>query len=337
MGQLKFVAPYDYCLRGVEMTAAVNGQEVRRESDPVSSRWPVMEDLVQLDRPGSTTIELATPVGKVSLCQVMLEEWVLWGQIPYLKEHPIKEPEDFDTVTWIIEHLEVIPRFDRVAQASNEVADFGFVVPRIDRSPFQEMLVELVGEVNTFYALYDEPSRVQALLEAIDAVRVTTAGLLSGLDYPYVEFADGITGLMTNRKLFAKYVIPELQHYTELYHAQGKKVGSHFDGELKPLLGQLRDTGLDVIESVSPAPLTECTFDEMWDVVGGGPPLMWGIIPSPLLEERTGEEELHRFVDHVLEVVGDAPVILGISDMMLGNNLIDRLEWIAQRVESHVI
>ena len=104
-----------------------------------------MEDLVQIDRPGTTDFELITPVGRVALQQVMLSEWVLWGQNPYLKEHPIKTPDDFDTVRWIVDHLEVIPRFDRIREAEIELGDMGFVVPRIDRTPFQEMLVELVG------------------------------------------------------------------------------------------------------------------------------------------------------------------------------------------------
>jgi len=64
---------------------------------------------------------------------------------------------------------------------------------------------------------------------------------------------------------------------------------------------------------------------------------MWGIIPSPLLEERSPEEELHEFVDHVLETVGDAPIILGVSDMVLGNNLIERVEWVARRIDGHVL
>jgi hypothetical protein len=267
----------------------------------------------------------------------MRPEAVAWAESCYHDEIPIKEPADFDTVRWIIDHLEVIPRFDRIREGQAEVGDFGFVVPRIDRIPFQEVLIDLVGEVNTFYALNDDPSRVHALLEAIDNVRVETAGLLSGLDVPFVEFTDNVTGDMTNPRLFAEYSIPEYQRYSELYHAQGKRVGSHFDGELKPLLGQLRETGLDVIESVSPAPLTQCTFDELWQSVGGGLPVMWGVIPSPLLEERTPEAELHEFVDHVLETVGDAPIILGISDMVLGNNLIERLEWVARRIDEHVL
>jgi hypothetical protein len=337
MGQLKFVVPHDFCLRGVELTVSVDGQEVSNEADPLSSRWPVMEDLVQADRPGATTFHFTMPISRISLRQVMLPEAVTWAQMPYLDEHPIKEPRDFDTVRWIIEHTEVIPRFDRIREAEAEIGDFGFVVPRIDRIPFQEVLIDLVGEVGTFYALNDDPSRVHALLAAIDELRVETAGVLSGLDAPYVEFGDNVTGHMTNPRLFAEFAIPAYQRYSELYHAQGKKVGSHFDGEMKPLPRQLRETGLDVIESISSAPLTQCTFDELWESVGGGPPVMWGIIPSPLLEERAPEEELHEFVDHVLETVGDAPIILGVSDMVLGNNLIERVEWAARRIDEHVL
>jgi hypothetical protein len=337
IGQMKFVRPHDFCLHGVELTISVDGKEVRRETDPVCPDWPRMEEFVQTDRPGATVFEFSTPVGKVSNRQVMLAEAVAWGEVPYIAEVPIKEPEDFDTVRWIIDNLEVIPRFDRIQEGQAEVGDFGFVVPRIDRIPFQEVLIDLLGEVNTFYALNDYPARVHALLATINELRVETAGVLSGLDVPYVEFVDNVTGHMTNPKLFSKYSIPEYQRYSELYHAQDKKVGSHFDGELKPLLGQLRETGLDVIESISPAPLTQCTFDELWESLDGGPPLMWGVIPSPLLEERTPEEELHEFVDHVLETVGDLPIILGVSDMVLGNNLIERVEWAARRIEEHVL
>ncbi|MGA2528751.1 MAG: uroporphyrinogen decarboxylase family protein [Acidimicrobiales bacterium] len=337
MGQLKFVVPHDFCLRGVELTISVDGHEVSRETDPVTARWPVMEERVRADRPGATLFEFMTPVGALSLRQVMLPEAVIWAQTPYLDEHPVKEPEDFDTVRWIIEHIEVVPRFDRIQEAQAEIGDYGFVVPRIDRIPFQEVLIDLVGEVNTFYALNDDPARVHGLLGAIDELRVETAGVLAPLQVPYVEFGDNVTGHMTNPRLFAEYAVPEYQHYAELYHAQGKKVGSHLDGELKPLLGQLRDCGLDVIESVSPAPLTECSFDELWEAIGDSLPIMWGVIPSPLLEEREHEDELHEFVDHVLKTVGGAPIILGVSDMVLGNNLIERVEWAAERIYEHAV
>ena len=64
---------------------------------------------------------------------------------------------------------------------------------------------------------------------------------------------------------------------------------------------------------------------------------MWGVIPSPLLEERAPEAELHEFVDRVLEIVRGAPIILGANDMVLRKNLIEQVEWAAQRIDEHVL
>ena len=65
--------------------------------------------------------------------------------------------------------------------------------------------------------------------------------------------------------------------------------------------------------------------------------MIWGGIPSPLLEEHTPEEKLHEFIDHILETVGDRPIILGISDLVMPNNLIERVRYIAERIEQHVL
>ena len=333
IGRFAFVAPYDCVLRGVDMRTTVDGVEVSREHEPVTERFPIFEDLVQRDRPGSTTFELATPVGTVRLTQSVLPEAVKWGETCYLAEPPIKEPEDFTTMVWIYEHLEYVPRFDRVRAMEAEIGDYGYAVPRLDRIPFQEVLIDLLGEIATFFALADRPAAVRDLLRLIDERRLEVFGLLAELDVAYVELGDNLTGHMTNPALFMEHALPSYQRYSELFHAQGKKLGSHTDGNLKPLLQLVRECGLDVCESFSPAPLTECTFDEAWDEWHGAP-IMWGVVPSPLLEERTPEDELHAFVDHVLDRVGREPVILGVSDMVLGNNLIDRVRWIAERIGS---
>jgi hypothetical protein len=142
---------------------------------------------------------------------------------------------------------------------------------------------------------------------------------------------------MTNPKLFAEHCLPHYQEYSELLHSQGRKMGSHTDGNLKSLLGLIRESELDVCESFSPSPLTECTFDQAWEAWCDGGPIMWGVIPSPLLEERTPEPEVHAFIDHVLETAGSDPIILGVSDMVLGNNLIDRVRYITDRVEDDIL
>jgi uroporphyrinogen-III decarboxylase len=159
---------------------------------------------------------------------------------------------------------------------------------------------------------------------------------LKNLTSIYVEFGDNLDGMMTNPNLFEKYSLPYYQKYADILHGQGKKVGSHTDGNLKPLLALLAESNLDVCESFSPSPLTDCTFEEAWQEWENGP-MIWGGIPSPLLEERTPEHEFREYVHGLLTTIGDQAIIVGVGDMVLGNNLIDRVQYIAEQVEKHTL
>ena len=158
---------------------------------------------------------------------------------------------------------------------------------------------------------------------------------LADLAAIYLEFPDNLHGGMTNPRLFARYCLPDYQRYTGILHGQGKVVGSHTDGDVKTLLVLLKESGLDVCESISPFPLTSSTFDEIWTSWRGGP-IIWGGIPSPLLEEdRTDEDAFREFVAHLLDTVGAGPIILGVGDLVMGNNSIARVQYIAEQVEAH--
>ena len=78
--------------------------------------------------------------------------------------------------------------------------------------------------------------------------------------------------------------------------------------------------------------MTECPFEEAWAAWRDGP-IIWGGIPSPLLEDRTEESDFRDYIERLLQTVGDRPVILNVVDMMLGINSIDRVRYIAERLE----
>ena len=62
-----------------------------------------------------------------------------------------------------------------------------------------------------------------------------------GLDALYVKFPDNLHGRITEARLFQRYCLPVYQRYAEVLHAQGKVVGSHTDGDVKPLLRLLEE------------------------------------------------------------------------------------------------
>ena len=331
VGQLKFMVPFAFRLRGVEVSVWFNGERIARDYEPALENFPGMWDYVPTDRAGTTIVELVTPVGKLRLHHILAEENVLTGTDPYLKEHLIKDEADFKTVAYILERFDWVPRYVNYSAEQARLGENAFVVPLLLRIHFQQVLLEYLGETALFYALYDHPKQIRWLLELLDRQMLELLSQLGEFDAPYVEFPDNLHGLMTNPKLFREYCLPAYRKYTQILHWQGKKVGSHTDGNVKPLLSLLAESGLDVCESFSPYPLTECRFEEAWAAWGSGP-VIWGGIPSPLLEEATRPEEFSAYMEGLFARI-DRPLILGVVDLFMRHNAIERVRQIAQELE----
>lgn len=334
MGEQSMHTPYGLRLRGVEVTATYQGKEIFRVTDPLADAFPDMSELVPPDKPGVTEIRLSTPHGALSMAYELLPDMVAAGQAPYLREHPMKNLDsDLTTLEFIVAHAEFVPKFDRLREIQEILGVNGFVVPLVTRIPFQQILLDYLGEVATFYALVDQPQGIDRMMRLLDDQMTEALNSLAGYDHPYVETPDNLHGLMTNPKLFRQYCLPHYRKYAGILHSQGKKMGSHTDGNVKPLLKLLPESGLDVCEAFSPTPLTDCTFDEAWDAWPNGP-IIWGGIPSPILELRYPEREFRSYVARLLDTIGDRPIILGVGDLVLGINSIDRVKYIAEQVEA---
>ena len=331
VGQLKFMCPYAFKLHDVEVSAALNGEQFYREYEPAIENFPGMWDYVSALKPGETVSELRTPAGTLRLRHAMLPEGVVNATEPYLKEKLIKTEDDLRVVEYILERAEFVSQYDMISAEQQILGENAFVVPLLQRIPFQQALLEYFGEMELFYALNDNPRQVTRLLYLLDQQMEEVIHHIASFDWPYIEFPDNLHALMTNPQLFRRFCLPDLQKYTIMLHAQGKKVGSHTDGNIKPLLNLLADSGLDVCESVSPYPLTECTFDEIWEAWQNGP-LIWGAIPSPILEETTNEADFCAYIDHLFATIGDSPIILGVVDLFMRHNSIERVSYIANRL-----
>ena len=334
IGQQKFVSPYSTRLRGVEMISEFEGNEIYRETDPVVDRFPEVEHVVPKDRPGTTHTTLRTAVGTLTVEHIMLEQMIATGTRCYTSKHCIDDESDLKVIEYILERAEYVPRYDRYRRWEAEIGEVGFAVPQLERIPFQQILYDYFNTTDLFYALFDAPQMVERLRAILD-VRVTEIlHQLEALDVPYVQFGDNLDGQMTNPRLFEQFCLPAYQKYADILHAQGKKMGSHTDGDLQPLLAPLMESGLDVCESVAPSPLTPLPFDDIWSAFQNGP-LIWGGFPTPILESHTSESDFRAFVRDVLDTVKNRPIIFGVSDMVLVVNDIERVRYIAEQIEAY--
>jgi len=332
IGRLKFSSPFALRLRSVEIRSTFNGDPLYQCSEPVIENFPGMWDIVPVDRAGETITEMITPRGRLLLHHELLADHVLSGTDPYLKRHLLQDENDWRALEYILEKAEYVPLYEKIVEDEALIGDHGLVVPLLFRIPFQQVLLEYLGEVPLFRALSQHASQVQRLLDVLDGQMMAIIEEISSLDVPYVEFPDNLHGPMTSPRLFSEYCLPMYQKYCDALHAQGKKVGSHTDGDMRPLLNLLPQSGLDVCESFSPYPLTRCTFEEAWNAWDKGP-LIWGAIPSPILEGWVSESDFHAYMQNLFEKI-DRPLILGIVDLFMRHNSIERAASIASWIES---
>jgi hypothetical protein len=332
IGRLKFASPFAFRLRGVEIKSTFNGEPLYQSYEPVIENFPGMWDIVPTDRAGETTTEIITPRGRLLLQHKLLPDSVLNGTDPYLKCHLIQDENDWQVLEYILEKVEYVPLYEKIYEGEATVGENGFVVPLLYRIPFQQVLLEYLGEVPLFRALHQRTSQVHRLFDILDQQMLAIIQEISSLNVSYVEFPDNLHGPMTSPRLFKEYCLPMYQKYCDALHAQGKKVGSHTDGDMRPLLNLLSQSGLDVCESFSPTPLTNCTFEEAWNAWEQGP-LIWGAIPSPILEDWVSEDDFRAYMQNLFEKI-DRPIILGIVDLFMHHNSIERATSIASWIES---
>lgn len=133
---------------------------------------------------------------------------------------------------------------------------------------------------------------------------------------------------------FADEIAPWLKMVSDKLHGASKLLLTHTDGENKDLLQHYPATGIDVADSVCPAPMTKCTLKEIRQGMGDNI-TVWGGIPSiSLLPDSMNDEDFDRYLDNLFESIGSGSnLIRGVSDNVLPDADLNRLEEVKRRVE----
>ncbi len=316
-------------LRGVEVSVEFDGEIIRKENQPYMD-FPIPRNFVPIENPGDTRIFFKTPAGTAHLRYRTTETTIREAELPYLVDPILKDDDAFNVVKWILDHAEPVATFDGFKRVEKRVGENGFTIPVVGRIPFQQILLDYMGEERTIYAINDNSGLFGYLMDALSEQAMER--LLIGLEAPsiMVEFTDNLEGMITSPNLFEKYCVPFLQDCADKVHAKERVLGSHMDGNMKPLLHLIPESGIDVVESFSPAPLTRLTFEEAWQD-WKGKILMWGVIPSVIFEPHVPEEGFEDWLEKMFETLaGDQRIILGIGDQALGPTSTERIKRVSK-------
>jgi len=188
-----------------------------------------------------------TPIGEV-YAEV---ETSLGDGSEHISKYYITSLEDYKIIKYIVDNTVIKSNEKHFLHRCETIGDDGVVLGRLDRNPYQKIMIELAGAEQFLMDLYTDPDPVLELMssmqkradEQIERVLESKADIL--------WMPDNVTADMTPPNAFEKYLLPGYQKNTRLAHQAGKTVVVHFDGKIKALSALINESGIDVLESVS--------------------------------------------------------------------------------------
>ncbi|MEA3401554.1 MAG: uroporphyrinogen decarboxylase family protein [Armatimonadota bacterium] len=311
---------------------------VHVRNQPYRLRFRRTERIVERDTsPDGDTYRVTyrTPVGSVTTILHYTRQMRRDGvTLLHTSKRAIESLEDYEVIAFLFEDLEVDPggRYDAFRE---EVGDEGVAVAfaNVAGSPMHHLLKELVPYDQFYYDLHDHPDlmaetavRMQGLLrDVVEACAASSAEVVMlGANYDV---------MLTPPPLFAEHVAPFLTEATARLHEAGKLVATHTDGENQGLLELYVQCGVDVADSVCPAPMTRLPLAEYRRVFGTRPAIWGGICSASVLPDSFTDEEFEAHVDAAVEAGGDMRgIIYSIADTTPPDASLDRIRRIGDRL-----
>ena len=283
-----------------------------------------------------TLTEYVTPIGTISSRTRRTPELDLAGIQPTEVEKPLKGPKDYDVMMYIVENTEYFPCYEEYLAYEEEIGDDGYPLVSMGDCPFHTFLEKLAGYEQGYLDLADDPQRVERLLDLM-AQKEREEMWPVAAQSPARLLAHGshFDSQLTPPPMYEKYITPYYQGFTDLLHRNGKVLAMHADNDSRRILTHLADSGFDMVECFTTAPLVRCTMKEARDA-WGAEMIIWGGVPSIIIEDEFPGEEFEEYMLDLFRTIapGDA-FILGVADNVTGPASLSRLVRIGEMLEEY--
>ena len=279
---------------------------------------------------GVTTTQYHTPYGTLTYGEKMAEELKEAAGTGARIEYPFKSAKDYDALQFLIEHTEVMENYDAYGEFVEEIGADGLALPFSGHLAAHQLMINFMGYQTFYYQLHDHPAQVEALIEALTDQQRQILKLAVGCPVQAIEVGANYDEQMTPPPVFDTFFAPFYREARQMLSAGDKIMVVHGDGEMKVLLSKLMECGVQVVEALTPKPMTSIDIAEtrrLWkDRVA-----MWGGLASVVLTDAFSDEEFEGFMEDLFRAVAPGErFILGFGDNVPTDALFRRIQRAAQ-------
>ncbi len=231
---------------------------------------------------------------------------------------PVAGPRDLEVCRAITARMRYVPRYHRIREILAEIGDRGVLDLVVRRSPFGKLVHELMGFENLVYALHDDPGPILEWMEFqeisdLELIRLAAAAPEARV----VILSDHSDENLISPQQYRQFCIPYYQKITAILHAAGKLVSTHLDGNFRGYMPFLPQTGFDILDGCTPAPMTNWTPHQLAALARSANLTCWCGVPSTLFCQGLADREVLAAGREILHAFAGGPrLILNVGDIV---------------------
>jgi hypothetical protein len=182
----------------------------------------------------------------------------------HISHYYVQTLEDYRVMRYIVKNAVIRKNEELFRTRQKDLGEDGVVLGRVDRTPYQKLMLEIVGGERFLMDLYTDPEPVEELMDAMYRRLDEEMSMAMDSTAEVLWMPENVTVDMTPPYNLKKYHLAAYQKYSKWAHEAGKLIVAHFDGKVKPLHDALLNSGLDGLESLSnPSIGGDATYDEL--------------------------------------------------------------------------
>ena len=277
------------------------------------------------------TVTFRTPRGDLSRTYKLDAEgtWSEYG-------HMVRTPADLSKVECLLEHTEFVPRHERVLKFLKETEGFGIGDLVIFRSPFGKLIHEYMGFEAVAYALHDEEAALRGFLELQEQKDLELIRMAAAAPGPVVIISDHADENLISPAWYRAWCIPYYRKACAILQQAGKKVSTHLDGNFHGYLPFITETGFDLLDGCTPAPMFNYQPEELAAATSGsgGRRRMscYCGVPASLFTMGAPPAGLADFAERIVRAFSGR-VIVNVGDILPPNGDIHGVIEIGRRLD----
>ena len=241
----------------------------------------------------------ATPLGTLASRARMIDEIGTEMEL----EHMVRTVEDVRAYRFVYEDAAYRPRYDFVRHQIANMADSGLISIFGPPTPLLDLIMFQIRLPNIYFLMQDHAAEMKSLLDAMHRRNCEYYEIAADAPGEVVRSFEDTSTTLVSPALYREWCLRQLQDYRDICHARGKLFVPHMCGLLAGVLPELRDTGLDGIEALTPPPLADTPLGLARQALGPDITLIGGIDPTQFVGATP--DRTRAMIQDVLSQIGD--------------------------------